>query len=127
MKKLSNTKKTTIGVMIALFVAFIGYDIFIAVEPTEGDTISAVTLEHSEKHPMIPMAAGILCGHLFWPANFSKSRKKKSLIAMLIGSGGIIVLDLLGCLSGVPPIAMFLGGVVAGHFGWSQNKKRKGG
>jgi hypothetical protein len=32
-------------------------------------TISARIWEWSEKYPMIPFGAGIVCGHLFWQAS----------------------------------------------------------
>jgi len=54
-------------VLIASVFAFILYDIY-ALEAWGIDaTISREILRASFSHPIIPLAAGILMGHLFWP------------------------------------------------------------
>ncbi len=61
------TRKWTIGILITIGVFLIAWDIWVLIEPTEGDTISAVTLEFAQRHIIIPFAVGVICGHLFWP------------------------------------------------------------
>lgn len=56
--------KLTHWVIIATVVALVGFDIAAAV--TELPTISEVIWANVGKHPVIPFAAGMLCGHLFW-------------------------------------------------------------
>lgn len=43
------------------------FDIYAAVRWGYTGTISYDILTVSYSHPVIPLAAGILCGHLFWP------------------------------------------------------------
>jgi hypothetical protein len=61
------TRKWTIGILIAIAVILIAWDVYVYVEPSDGDTISEVTLAAAGKHPVIPFAIGVICGHLFWP------------------------------------------------------------
>lgn len=61
------TKRITKVVMIATAALIILWDIYVAVEPTPGDTISEVLLGWAMQHPIIPFAIGVVCGHLFWP------------------------------------------------------------
>lgn len=42
------------------------YDIYIGVNYGSAATISWVTWTTAKGYPIIPFAAGILCGHLFW-------------------------------------------------------------
>lgn len=59
-------KKITLIVIIATIAVLIGYDIFAAVTGGMDATISAVLLKWSKEYLVIPFAAGLLCGHLFW-------------------------------------------------------------
>lgn len=61
------TRKATVWIIIGVVVALILWDIFVAVEPEDGDTISEVVLGWARRSPAIPFAVGFLCGHLFWP------------------------------------------------------------
>lgn len=61
------TRKATVWIIIGTVVALILWDIFVAVEPEDGDTISEVVLGWARRSPAIPFAVGFLCGHLFWP------------------------------------------------------------
>lgn len=64
-------KKVTISILIAVALLLIGWDIYVAVNKDEGDTISEIFLWVS-RHPIVPCAFGVLMGHLFWPQYRSK-------------------------------------------------------
>lgn len=64
--EMMTNKKITIGVLIAVAVILIAWDIYVACCGTDGDTISEVMLFFS-KHPIIPCGFGVLMGHFFWP------------------------------------------------------------
>ena len=61
------SKKVTIVILVTVAVLLIGWDIYVAVSPPTGDTISEVTLGFARKHPVFGFALGVLCGHLLWP------------------------------------------------------------
>lgn len=52
--------------MISSVVLLVGWDIFVAVKPPSGDTISEIIRQTAGKHPIIPFAFGVLIGHFFW-------------------------------------------------------------
>lgn len=56
---------TTIIMLAAIFI-LIGWDIFVAARPPEGDTISEIIRQSAFRHPIIPFAFGVLIGHFFW-------------------------------------------------------------
>jgi hypothetical protein len=53
--------------MVASVCGLAGWDIFVAANSSPGDTISEVVLEVALRHPIVPFALGVLCGHWFWP------------------------------------------------------------
>lgn len=59
------TKFKTVWILAVVCAILIGWDVYAAMSTTE-PTISALTLWFS-KHPVVPFAAGVLGGHLFWP------------------------------------------------------------
>jgi len=57
------------SVMIVLVVSLVGFiiwDIWLAADRIEGNTISEVVRKVSKPHPMIPFALGVLIGHWYW-------------------------------------------------------------
>jgi hypothetical protein len=61
------SQKITIAILLACAALLIGWDIYVAANPTPGDTISEITLAFAQKHPVLPFALGVIMGHLFWP------------------------------------------------------------
>jgi hypothetical protein len=61
------TRKVTISILIVLCLVLIGWDVWVYLEPTPGDTISEVTFAFAQRHPVLPFAIGVICGHLLWP------------------------------------------------------------
>lgn len=64
---MTKTKKITLLVMGAAATGLIGWDIVVAANKQEGDTISEILLRSSRRVPIIAATWGILTGHLFWP------------------------------------------------------------
>ena len=60
------SRKMTIGILIAVTLFLIGWDVWVYFSPGEGDTISEVLLFFST-HPILPFSFGVLMGHFFWP------------------------------------------------------------
>lgn len=59
--------------IIATVVLWIGWDVYVAFFNNEpGDTISRVVLEWSQAWPIIPLAVGVVAGHLWWPQRVSE-------------------------------------------------------
>lgn len=62
-----NTKWITIGVLLGCVTILVGWDIYVAINPPDGDTISEVLFQWAGDHPVVPFVIGVLCGHWFWP------------------------------------------------------------
>jgi hypothetical protein len=56
----------TASLIVAVVVLGAIYDIIAAVVGGQESTISVIVWNVSLKHPVIPFAVGVLCGHLFW-------------------------------------------------------------
>jgi len=61
-----NIKKMTLFFIIACIFVIIIYDVYaIYIGGTEA-SISSTIIVWSYNMPLVPFAAGVLCGHLFW-------------------------------------------------------------
>jgi len=107
-------------VIIAVVVGLIGYDIFVVVEPTEGDTISEVTLSWAWQSAFVPFALGVLGGHFTWPRKASPTFRKWSALGLLAFGVALLGADFLNLTPNVMPVIYFLPGVLAGHIFWPQ-------
>ena len=133
------TKTITIIFVIAATAAIIGYDIFIAIEPTPGDTISAILLNIAGAHPVIAWFWGGLGGHLFWPMKLYgkavtpipfmdwsvswRTYRTVGLIILILLTISLLVLDVAGKLP-IHPALLLVIGVPAWHWGWPQMKTK---
>lgn len=54
-------------VLLGTVIGLASYDIYIAMTKGVMQTLSVVIWVLSQRYPIIPFAAGILCGHLFAP------------------------------------------------------------
>ena len=61
-----STRLVTAIILIVVSVALIVWDIYAAITPVHGDTISEVLWTATTQHPVIPFLFGMLMGHLFW-------------------------------------------------------------
>lgn len=57
----------TISILIAAVAVVIGWDVFVAATPPDGDTVSEIVLSFSTRNPVLAFAVGFIGGHLFWP------------------------------------------------------------
>lgn len=67
-------KTWTIWIIIGVTLGLIIWDIYAAITPEDGDTISRVLLEWSENHIFVPFAFGVLMGHWFWPQKINRMK-----------------------------------------------------
>ena len=54
-------------VWVALIVVAVAWDVYAWVNRSTLDTLSEVALAVSGQHPIVPLAVGVVLGHLFWP------------------------------------------------------------
>lgn len=59
-------ERTTHGLILLAVVVLVLWDICCLWRGQDQATISAVIWGLSRKYPIIPFAAGVLCGHWFW-------------------------------------------------------------
>lgn len=60
-------KKAFLGLVGALLV----YEAAALANECEGDTISEIVWAAATRRPIVPFAAGVLCGHFFWQRSAS--------------------------------------------------------
>jgi len=58
--------RTTDKVFLGLVGALAAYELYTLSNECEGDTISEIVWTATAKRPLLPFAAGVLCGHFFW-------------------------------------------------------------
>jgi hypothetical protein len=121
-----NRRRVTIVVMLATICGLTGWDIYAAVSPGDGDTISEVTLGFAARHLSVPFLVGGLAGHLFWPLA-SPPPRKWTIMALVPLCLAIIAWDALGFagLPGIchrPALALAIG-LPVGHLLWGQAKQ----
>jgi hypothetical protein len=124
-------KKTIIATKIiiaAVAVALIGWDIFVAINGCEDDTISEVILNWSKELVSVPFAYGILLSHFFLPRKQVPSWWKK-LLGVGLSGVAMIGIDIyshnggvgFGWMNSCLLIPVVLGAVI-GYFCWPQQK-----
>jgi hypothetical protein len=116
------TKAWTRLVLGVSTLGLIGYDIWVAQEPTDGDTISEVVNILSGEHPIIPYAWGALTAHLFSRKDWKSQAVKGNSRYVALGSSGIIVLvaGFFGILPDVGAAPWLMAGGLAGWTLWPQ-------
>lgn len=57
----------TAALLVAFAVILIAYDVVAEIKGGNASTISQVLYNAALAEPVIPLAIGILMGHLFWP------------------------------------------------------------
>jgi hypothetical protein len=117
-----NLRLLTKIVVVAAVLGLIGYDVYVFVEPTEGDTISEVTLSWAWSSAFVPFALGVLGGHLTWPRRASAKFRRRSALGLLIFGALLAGADFLGWTPDILPVIYFVPGVLAGHWFWPQTQ-----
>jgi len=69
-----SSKMKTVAVVLGAVGLLIGWDIWVYLDPPEGDTISEIALSTAKDHPVLPLLIGVLAGHLFWPQREKKAK-----------------------------------------------------
>lgn len=115
-----NTKKITKYTMLITFIAVVIFDIIMAVNNAQGDTISAVTRNAFMYTGGVVFGLGYLLSHLFW---YAKKRRPFiiSMFALIIGAA---VFSLIQTQIIIMPIIYIIPGIIAGHFLWPQTKPK---
>ena len=118
----------TLVTMGVVTVALIGWDIYVATNTLEGDTISEIMLLFAQKRMIVPMFFGVLMGHWFWPRAYRLVPWQWTIgvlcgVTLLVVGWDIIdhhwnsrVYDFLVKW----PILIVTAGTFIGHFFWSQ-------
>lgn len=135
------TRLITSIVVIVATAALVVYDIVIVIEPTPGDTISAVLLNWAHRYPVVSWLWGGLAGHLFWPMKTLQGNALpipftattvNSVVYMWWALGALIaatvtlgVLSFTGILGGMNPVIFLVAGIPAGHWGWPQYREHR--
>lgn len=125
-----NTRKTTIVILLVTIAGLMGWDIFVATNPAQGDTISEVVLSWAMRVALVPLALGTLIGHLFWPRVGGKYHLDVIVLAViLVGTRDVcawvwanptdrFVQTMLHTMWF--PLVPLLCGIPLGHYAWPQ-------
>ena len=63
---MNTIKKSTVIFIVTSLVVIVAYDVWAVIAGGIESTISEVVWSWSIRRPIIPFAAGIVCGHFFW-------------------------------------------------------------
>lgn len=63
---MTQIQKVTLIIVLTAIVALIGYDVFAYAKGGYEATISYLVWTSAHTHPIIPLSAGVLIGHLFF-------------------------------------------------------------
>jgi len=110
--------RLTLVVAAVLALAAVGWDIFVAVSPENGDTFSELFLQGSGAWPALPYALGVVAGHLAWPNSY-----RLGWWALLSAVPAVV---LLLWRPTVPSVVMLAVGLLVGHFVWPQKPPPNG-
>lgn len=96
-------------------------DIVLAINKNPSDTISQVMLAYSYQYSTLPLAWGVLTGHLFWPSKVFRT-SLGSIITLVIIASALLVVDLTSPFN-IAPLWPMAVGIVCGHVFWPQPTK----
>lgn len=124
---------STVGGILALLIGIVVWDVFLARDGVDGNTISSV-LKMLANCPTIPLFFGIIAGHAFWPKRGLRPAQQSTtgyviLIVAVIASYlwyNFSFGPVMSFLSN-NPIAVFAAvGMPMGHLFWPQYTKEMG-
>lgn len=104
--------------MLLAFAAIVAYDVAMVVNGVPGDTISELSLGWSYRWSILPVAWGVVVGHLFIPSA-AVTYKRARLGALALVGCALFALNVYDALTIVPPLALVLG-VLLGRLLWPQ-------
>jgi hypothetical protein len=109
--------------MVTGILSWIAWDIVVAANATSGDTVSEILLYAATRFTVVPLAAGTLCGHWFWPV-----RKIEVGVWRYWALGGVgalaLGLDYWAPFISIFPVIPFVIGFFLGHWLWPQKRIR---
>jgi len=114
---------TKLFLWIAITIA-VGFDIWWAVNSAKGDTISEVTKAYSWRWMTIPVAYGVITGHLFWAAVGEIKWRIPRIAVLWVVAVACIILDAVD-LYDMMPIFPLIPGVLFGRLLWPQSVSAK--
>lgn len=119
-------RKVTVGIVLGVVVLLIAWDLVVATNAVDGDTISEVVAGWSWRWSTVPYGVGVVAGHLFWPrfSYITPKMHKRNIIALWALSVGVLLADVLGPGT-LMPIWPFCYGVFMGRFFWAQRARRR--
>jgi hypothetical protein len=112
------TRKISIGLLVVCFAVMTAWDVYPALTPELGDTISEAVRDGGAIYYLLPYVCGILMGHFF----FNKDdRSSKNLPALWVTCAALAARDLFEVMTfpGGTPLSFILG-VLAGYIWWPQ-------
>lgn len=109
-------RKISISLLVVCFSAMTLWDIYPALTPETGDTISEVVRDGAAVYYLLPYVCGILMGHFFF-----NSDNEKNIPALWVTCAALAARDAFGVMTftGGTPIFFALG-VLAGYIWWPQ-------
>jgi len=119
------TADVTKAVLAATVLLLVAYDISVATNTVTGDTISEVIAGWSWRCQTVPFAAGVLVGHLFWPAGYARKAAASSrrLPWLLFLTADVAIADWFWVGSMLPMWPLVVG-FITGHLLWAQPPRR---
>lgn len=117
-------KKTTI-LLYLVGSALLIWDVIVATNDMQGDTISEIIRDVAYKIWFIPWGFGGIMGHFFW---HKKSGGKSNLFAMVGSTTAVIganvaAYHLQWTIEWWVVLVIFLAGMIGGHLWWAQRAK----
>lgn len=112
------TKAETIVAIAVAAALLIIWDFKVASNAVAGDTISELMLEYARGHAWLPLAWGILTGHLFLPLYGPRPRLLRGWRGL--GASAAVVAAVAWWGPQVPPLAALAAGVPLGRLLWGQ-------
>lgn len=115
------SKKAVTTIMIVLTLAIIGFDVLVATDIIDDNTISEIMAESAQAFPLIPIAWGALMSHFFflrsWGRYMSYFRSLHDDRYFYLTIFGILVLlaTMLGTMPAWPTFVYYLIGMIAGY------------
>jgi hypothetical protein len=113
-------KRWTKILIVVVTVALVTYTTVALLFVGDDATISAVMTDWAERHALVPMSAGAVTGHWFWPprpiARFGPA-------VLIVWALIVLLLDVFRVMPRVMPIISFTAGVVAGGMLWGSHAR----
>lgn len=110
-------------VLCVVLTLVIGWDVVLATNGVRGDTISEITRDYAYRWHLIPMALGVLLGHLLWNIRGPVTHRALRM-AGLVGLGvGVFLWD-LAAITDIAPMLLVPVAVPLGRLLWPQSTQR---